>query len=1044
MISKNHFIHRLIPSACIATLFCSTLAGQSEYSQSVEQTKSMVYGQTTTKTLPATKQQADFSKGPQPNWIWIGNGAPDDNFLFKKEFQNIGFQRASLIVSCDNAWRVDINGKKVTSGSTWNTPSRSDITKLLKPGQNSLIINGKNNSDGSAAGLIAKIRLEKSDGTVEWVITDSTWEFSPASKTPTWKKGVTVLAKLGGGPWGNIFNNDSTALSGSTPRNVFNVRKGFKVEKIFTVPKAELGSWVSICVDNKGRLLASDQGGKGISRITPAALDGSTKTIVEKLDLNVSGAQGMLYAFESLYLSVNGGPGSGLYRARDTNGDDQFDELNKLKVFRGGGEHGPHALRLSPDGKSIYVIAGNHTAPPQDLNWSRIAPNWGEDHLLPRQWDARGHARGKLAPGGWIAKTDPDGKRWELVSMGYRNPYDMDFNADGELFAYDADMEWDMGSPWYRPTRVVHATSGSEFGWRSGTGKWPTYYADSLPPICDIGPGSPVGAAFGYGAKFPAKYQKAFFICDWTFGTMYAIHLTPQGGSYVGKKEEFVSRSPLPLTDVAVGLDGALYFTIGGRGTDSEIYRVVYEGSDSTTPIKGNDSEHAADRNLRKLAEKSHLENSNFEAAELISLLSHGDRYIRYAARVGIERKPISDWLDLAMQIKDANGRIHAMLALARQGDAENYDSFLNVMQAIDFGGLSKSEKLAYLRTLSVGFIRLSQPDAKTKKDFADKLDPVFPSQSDSLNKELSRVLVYLDSPKVIETTLNIMRNPPQQDPEILTDLLARNAGYGGTIAKMLSNLPEIQNIHYASMLRNLRYGWTLEQRREYFEILNKLLAKSGGASYQGFIQNIRKDAMANLSDAEKTALASTEIAPPIQAVELPKPMGPGVQWTLNAAMKAVGDRATTETKFEAGQRAYAAAKCIICHRFDGKGGATGPDLTNVSGRFNRRDLLESIINPNKVISDQYRAQIIQTADGKLVTGRIISETDESILVATDPEDATKTVTIRRDNIEGQKAAPQSLMPSGLMDELNRQEVVDLITFLLSRGNPSDPAYQKP
>ena len=144
MISKNHFIHRLIPSACIATLFCSTLAGQSEYSQSVEQTESMVYGQTTTKTLPATKQQADFSKGPQPNWIWIGNGAPDDNFLFKKEFQNIGFQRASLIVSCDNAWRVDINGKKVTSGSTWNTPSRSDITKLLKPGQNSLIINGKN------------------------------------------------------------------------------------------------------------------------------------------------------------------------------------------------------------------------------------------------------------------------------------------------------------------------------------------------------------------------------------------------------------------------------------------------------------------------------------------------------------------------------------------------------------------------------------------------------------------------------------------------------------------------------------------------------------------------------------------------------------------------------------------------------------------------------------------------------------------------------------------------------------------------------------
>ncbi len=66
--------------------------------------------------------------------------------------------------------------------------------------------------------------------------------------------------------------------------------------------------------------------------------------------------------------------------------------------------------------------------------------------------------------------------------MGYRNQYDIALNEDGELFTYDADMEWDFGSPWYRPTRVCHATSGSEFGWRSGTGKWPAYYEDSLPP----------------------------------------------------------------------------------------------------------------------------------------------------------------------------------------------------------------------------------------------------------------------------------------------------------------------------------------------------------------------------------------------------------------------------------------------------------------------------------------------------------------------------------------------------------------------------------
>ena len=94
------------------------------------------------------------------------------------------------------------------------------------------------------------------------------------------------------------------------------------------------------------------------------------------------------------------------------------------------------------------------------------------------------------------------------------------------MFIYDSDMEWDLGMPWYRPTRVNHATSGSEFGWRTGTGKWPAYYADSLPAMVDIGLGSPTGVEFGYGAKFPAKYQKALYICDWTYGTMYAVHLS--------------------------------------------------------------------------------------------------------------------------------------------------------------------------------------------------------------------------------------------------------------------------------------------------------------------------------------------------------------------------------------------------------------------------------------------------------------------------------------------------------------------------------------
>ena len=74
---------------------------------------------------------------------------------------------------------------------------------------------------------------------------------------------------------------------------------------------------------------------------------------------------GLLFAFDSLYLTRSGD--SALYRLRDTNGDDQFDEITKLKDLHGAGDHGPHALRLSPDGKQIYLLAGNFTELPIEV-----------------------------------------------------------------------------------------------------------------------------------------------------------------------------------------------------------------------------------------------------------------------------------------------------------------------------------------------------------------------------------------------------------------------------------------------------------------------------------------------------------------------------------------------------------------------------------------------------------------------------------------------------------------------------------------------------
>ena len=429
----------------------------------------------------------------------------------------------------------------------------------------------------------------------------------------------------------------------ATPVDQIKVLDGFKVERLYSVPNDQQGSWVAVTMDDKQRFIVSDQYG-GLYRFpVPAAGETIQSKDIEKIDLDIGGAQGLLYAFDSLYCVLNTDKhgGRGLYRLTDTNGDDKFDKKEALRTFTGrSGEHGPHAVLLSPDKKSLYVVVGNQT-PVTDLNRSRVPQVWDEDLVLDRPY-GRGFMKGVPAPGGWIAKTDPDGKEWELLATGFRNEYDAAFNKEGELFTFDADMEWDMNTPWYRPTRINHVVSGAEFGWRNGGGKWPADYPDSVGAIVDVGPGSPTGVTFGYGAKFPAKYQDALYVCDWSYGKLYAIHIEPHGASYKATAEQFASAQPLPLTDIVVNPeDGAMYFAVGGRRVQSGFYRITYVGKESTetAPI----AEPTKQAKLRKKLEGLH--HSGADNVELAwKNLNSDDRAIRFAARVALEHHPLDQW----------------------------------------------------------------------------------------------------------------------------------------------------------------------------------------------------------------------------------------------------------------------------------------------------------------------------------------------------------------------------------------------------------------
>ncbi len=904
-----------------------------------------------------------------------------------------------------------------------------------------------------------------------------------ASLAFTWCLMGTVTAADTASRWSQAPEAMPIAGQGGASEQAFTVPAGFVVDKLFTVPRDALGSWVSLAVDPKGRLFASDQADKGLVRITPAPLDGTGETVVERVPAAITGAQGLLWAFDALYVVCNGGTGSGLYRVTDTDGDGMPETVTTLRNFAGGGEHGPHNIVLSPDGTRLFVICGNHTklpfatkdiTPPQTMGGiresqrkielgsdgtSRLPACWDEDVVIQRMWDGNGHAAGILAPGGFIASTDPEGKTWDLWSAGYRNPYDFAFNADGELFAYDADMEWDFGTPWYRPTRVNHATSGSELGWRSGTAKWPASYPDSLPALVDIGPGSPVGVCFGYGSTFPEKYQRALYVADWTFGTMYAIHLEPAASTYTGTLEEFVTRTPLPLTDMVIGQDGAMYFAVGGRGGQSELYRVRYAGDEPTALVPYSDEQHAPNRQLRHELEAFHRQADDPASAVAIALAALGneDRFIRYAARVALEHQPLELWQDAAIASKTARARIEGAIAVARQADPAAQQAVLAALDSLDVDSLSPDDMLALLRAYELAMIRLGKPSPEATATIVSRLLPRFPTGNFDLDRELSSLLVTVRAPGIASKIVACLVAPsgsagdtnlaPNEDE--LRRLIERNARYGSAVRASLEKRSDLLQIHYASVLRTLRNEpgspmWTAADRKAYYEWFARARTWAGGNSFQKFLTNIESESLASLSENERLSLETLGIRKPWVAPPLPKPQGPGRTWTVADVMTAAEQGLGPKTRdFEAGKRAFAAARCVVCHRYGSDGGATGPDLTQAGGRFQLKDLVEAIVEPSRIVSDQYKASIVQTDEGKAYTGRIVVEDADAITIVTDPEDATKFVRVPRSAIEEIVASPTSLMPKGLLDALNEEEVLDLIAYTLARGNPKDKRFAR-
>ncbi len=812
---------------------------------------------------------ADDPEPPVPSWIWAAGGETvEEAFLRKQWTQGKPVKAAHIRVSADDSYELYLNGQEIAAGKNWRKAPTVDVKKYIGQGDNVVAIRAVNKAEKGGAVLVMKLVHE--DGSIRYLATDDTWQVSTKEvsgwKTPsvdqTNFQKASVIASYGAKPWGEVFAAARSKQAGQSKSkkgaDVIEPAKvlpaGFTLEKLYDVPLDDFGSWVSMATDDQGRLYCSDQGEKGIYRIT---FSSDKAPVVEKLPIELSSAQGLYWREGVLFAVVHNKKDAtkgGFFRIEDTDGDSLPDRTKRLSILSGKGEHGPHAIVPAPDGESLFLVAGNFAETP-DPDQFRVHPNYQEDQLLPSMPDARGHAKDTKAPGGWVVRTDGEGSFFELYAAGLRNSYDMAANAHGEFFIYDADMEWDLGSPWYRPTRIYHVTSGAEYGWRTGSGKWPAHYPDVLPPALEVGPGSPTGVVSGLGAKFPAKYQNAVYAFDWTYGTIYALHQKPVGSSYTLEKEEFVTGVPLYLTDGVIAPDGSLYFAVGGRNTASAIYRVSYTGEESTAPAPAAPGPEQKLRDLRREMEALQSEQSG-AIEKLWPQLGHEDRFIRYAARVALEHQPAAEWAEKALAETDIETSLSALLALSRQGDEPHRAPIIGNLEKLFQRDLDEVQHLAAQRVLHLALVRLGGVKENEIAGIRSKLETQFPAASETMNRELVYTLTALQSDQIVAAAMPMLRSADAETTEVNEELISRSGRYGKVFAEMQTASPPKMQVWVAYVLRNAKRGWTPELQAEYFSWFATARDYKGGLSFQGFIDEIRKQALTNVaSQADRPQL---------------------------------------------------------------------------------------------------------------------------------------------------------------------------------------------
>ena len=328
----------------------------------------------------------------------------------------------------------------------------------------------------------------------------------------------------------------------------------------------------SMTVDAKGRVVVAGAG--YVKILHDADGDGRAESATLFSDVPASGAHGMVFDGNDLVCTGD----NSVMRLCDTDGDGVADGKPEVWTTLKHSEHGANGLVRGPDG-CYYLICGN-------------------DAGVSAQQITSANSPVKRPRSGAVVRFSPDGKPLDVFAHGFRNPYDLDFDAAGHLLTVDSDGERDHHLPWYAPTRLFDIAQGMEhgwllMGWARGWNRPPSFF-DGVERLVEIGRGSPTGVVAYRHHAFPAHYQGGVFSACWTLGKVYYFPLSSAGATLSSKLEVFMQTTGdigFAPCDLAVGPQGDLFVAIGGRHTRGSVFRVRAVGAKASEPARNPSNE---------------------------------------------------------------------------------------------------------------------------------------------------------------------------------------------------------------------------------------------------------------------------------------------------------------------------------------------------------------------------------------------------------------------------------------------------------------------